>query len=222
MEACVTQIQCNLSRSRNCRNHRSRETAEITKVEKLHNSRPLTFVYSDDVEEPLTPGHLLHGRRILSLPEVADVTVQELNRESMTRRAKYLSTLLVHFWRRWKKEYLVGLREYHRNRMKSLNAGQEVIQEGDVVSIHDSTLKKGFWRLGLVESLIRGRDQEVRGAEVKVCSKGQKPCVIKRPLQLLFPLELHSDLQMDNQPIRERPRRQAAVLGELKRKLVDQ
>ena len=192
----------------------------IVECETIINSRPLTFVYSDDVEEPLTPGHLLHGRRILSLPEVADVTVQELNRETMTRRAKYMSTLLVHFWRRWKKEYLVGLREYHR--MKSLNAGQEVIQEGDVVSIHDSTLKKGFWRLGLVESLIRGRDQDVRGAEVKVCSKGQKPCVIKRPLQLLFPLELHSDLQMDNQPIRERPRRQAAVIGELKRKLVDQ
>ena len=192
----------------------------IVECETIINSRPLTFVYSDDVEEPLTPGHLLHGRRILSLPEVADVTVQELNRENMTRRAKYLSTLLVHFWRRWKKEDLVGLREYHR--MKSLNAGQEVIQEGDVVSIHDRTLKKGFWRLGLVESLIRGRDQEVRGAEVKVCSKGRKPCVIKRPLQLLFPLELHSDLQMDNQPIRERPRRQAAVIGELKRKLVDQ
>ena len=110
------------------------------------------MVYSDDVEEPLTPGHLLHGRRILSLPEVADITVQELNKESMTRRVKYLSALLVHFWRGWKKEYLVGLREYHR--MKSLNAGQEVIQEGDVVSIHDSTLKKGFWRLGLAESLI--------------------------------------------------------------------
>ena len=117
----------------------------IVECETIINSRPLTFVYSDDVEEPLTPGHLLHGRSILSLPEVADVTVQELNREGMTRRAKYLSTLLVHFWRRWKKEYPVGLREYHR--MKSLNAEQEVIQEGDVVSIHDSTLKKGFWRL---------------------------------------------------------------------------
>ena len=144
----------------------------IVECETIINSRPLTFVYSDDLEEPLTPGHLLHGRRIPSLPEVADVTVQELNRESMTRRAKYLSTLLVHFWRWWKKEYLVGMREYHR--MKSLNAGQEVIHEGDVVSIHDdSTLKKGFWKLRLVKSLIRRRDQEVRGAEVKICSKGQ-------------------------------------------------
>ena len=64
--------------------------------------------------------------------------------------------------------------------MKSLNAGQEVIHEGDVVSIHDSTLKKGFWRRGLVKSLIRGRDQEVRGAEVKISSKGQKPRIINQ------------------------------------------
>ena len=35
------------------------------------NSRPLTYVSSDDdPEEPLTPRHLMCGRRILSLPEV--------------------------------------------------------------------------------------------------------------------------------------------------------
>ena len=56
-----------------------------------------------------------------------------------------------------------------------------------------------------MKSLIGGRDQEVRGAEVKISSKGQKLCLIKRPLQLLFPLELHSDVQMDNSPICERP-----------------
>ena len=38
----------------------------IVECETVNNSRPLTFVYSDDVEEPFTPGHLLHGRRILS------------------------------------------------------------------------------------------------------------------------------------------------------------
>ena len=38
---------------------------------------------------------------------------------------------------------------YHQ--VKSLNAGQEVIHEVDVVSIHDSNLKKGFWKLGIVK-----------------------------------------------------------------------
>ena len=60
----------------------------IVECETIINSCLLTFVYSDNVEEPLTPGHLLHGRRILSLPEVADITVQELNRETYDKEGK--------------------------------------------------------------------------------------------------------------------------------------
>ena len=42
----------------------------LVKVEETLNFRSLTYVSSDDPEEPLTPSHLMHGRRILSLPEV--------------------------------------------------------------------------------------------------------------------------------------------------------
>ena len=33
------------------------------------NSRPLTYVTQGDFEEPLTPSHLMMGRRIISLPD---------------------------------------------------------------------------------------------------------------------------------------------------------
>ena len=42
----------------------------LVEVEGTLNSRPLTHVSSDDPEEPLTPSHMMYGRRILSLPEV--------------------------------------------------------------------------------------------------------------------------------------------------------
>ena len=42
----------------------------LTEVEMIVNSRPLSYISSDDTEEPLTPSHLLVGRRTLSLPDV--------------------------------------------------------------------------------------------------------------------------------------------------------
>ena len=33
------------------------------------NSRPISYVSSDDMEEPLTHSHLLVGHRLLSLPD---------------------------------------------------------------------------------------------------------------------------------------------------------
>ena len=42
----------------------------LVKVEEILNFRSLTYVSSDDPEEPLTSSHLMHGRRILSLPEI--------------------------------------------------------------------------------------------------------------------------------------------------------
>ena len=41
----------------------------IVKVEAILNSRSLTYVYLNDVEEPLTPSHLIMGRWLLSIPD---------------------------------------------------------------------------------------------------------------------------------------------------------
>ena len=40
----------------------------LKEVEEVLNSRPLTYVYSDITEEPLTPSHLVTGRRLSTLP----------------------------------------------------------------------------------------------------------------------------------------------------------
>ena len=36
----------------------------LSEIEKTINNRPLTYVYDELTEEPLTPNHLLYGRRI--------------------------------------------------------------------------------------------------------------------------------------------------------------
>jgi hypothetical protein len=91
----------------------------IVEIEAIINSRPLAFLNSDNTEEPLTPSHLLVGRRILSLPdnltyfEPEDENF-EVTDESLQRRAKHLNSVLNHFWKRWSKEYLLELRDAHR------------------------------------------------------------------------------------------------------------
>ena len=41
----------------------------VIEVEAVINSRPLSYVTADDLDQPLTPAHLLTGRRLLSLPD---------------------------------------------------------------------------------------------------------------------------------------------------------
>ena len=41
----------------------------IIEIEMVINSRPLSYITGDDMEEPLTPSHLMIGKRLLSLPD---------------------------------------------------------------------------------------------------------------------------------------------------------
>lgn len=112
----------------------------LTKVEGVLNSRPLTYVYSNKVEEPLMPSHLMIGRRLLSSGQKVELhenspigTANDVN-----RRAKYLKLLLSHSWNRWQKEYLTELRQFHhsvandKSRQKDSN-----FKEGDVAIVKE-------------------------------------------------------------------------------------
>ena len=80
----------------------------VSEVEMIMNSRP-SFVSMDDLEEPLTQSHLMIGRRLLSLPEVASHDESrscESTHSEMNKRMKHLNFTLEQFWTRWKREYL--------------------------------------------------------------------------------------------------------------------
>lgn len=79
------------------------------------NRRPLMYV-EDDVELPtLTPATFLL-QRTCQLPEEDPwrIEVRELR-----KRAKYLIDCKDKLWRRWRKEYLVALRERHMSHKKT-------------------------------------------------------------------------------------------------------
>ena len=42
----------------------------VTEGEMILNCQPISYVSSEDLEEPLTPSHLIVGRRLSTLPEI--------------------------------------------------------------------------------------------------------------------------------------------------------
>ena len=154
----------------------------VTEVEGILNSRPLSYVSTEDTEEPLTPSHLLIGRRVLSLPDSMlgqEMDDFEVSPGHLSKRVKYLNKTLDHFWKRWTTEYLLELRDSHRYHGRDRTSSDDSIREGDVVLVHCEDRHRGFWRLARVESLKTGSDGRIRSATVRVHSKGTRSiCLI--------------------------------------------
>ena len=161
------------------------------------NSRPLFYISSDDMEEPITHSHLIIGRRILNLPDNLDGGCDlddddfTLDTNQVSSRVKHLNQVLNHFWKRWRTEYLSSLREIHACTSKRLPGDDSSrISVGEMVIVKDEHLPRGLWKLGLVQEVMRGRDGQTRAAIVKVASRDRQHSILKRPIQLLYPLEI--------------------------------
>ncbi len=165
----------------------------IIEIEAVLNSRPLSYVSTDDLAEPLTPSHLILGYRVLSLPDPSlgddrDPEYSESGQE-LSRRMRHLMKTSEKFWRRWRREYLVELREFHRNR-KVDRGVPDAVREGQVVTIFDDGQPRGLWRLGRIEGVLKSADGKIRGALVRTQSKTGRSTVLRRPIQHLYPLEV--------------------------------
>ena len=145
----------------------------IVDVEALLNSWPLTYL-DNDMAEPLTPSHLISGKRVLSFPNVKitrRIDDTENLHQSLNRRARYLSTIIDKFWLRWRKDYLLALRENHNLSVKKKSIAPIAI--GDMVIVQGEGIKiqRSIWKLGRLESLRKSNDGRVRGAVVKIAKE---------------------------------------------------
>ena len=113
----------------------------IFEIEALLNDRPLTHVSPDLRDpEPITPAHLLSGKRITTLPHCT-MELDELDDpdfgdvSDLRRRARSQALIVKHFWTRWKGEYLNALRETH----KVTGNNEQRVKIRDVILVHDDT-----------------------------------------------------------------------------------
>ena len=102
--------------------------------------------------------------------------------------------MLNHFWKRWRTEYLNNLREVHAHISRRHPAdSKSQISVGEIVIIKDDHQPRGLWKLGIVQELMKGQNGQARAAVVKVASRDQQHTILKRPVQLLYPLEIHCE-----------------------------
>ena len=68
------------------------------------------------------------------------------------------------------------------------------IRVEDVVILKDDSTNRLFWKLAVVH--IPGRDGQVRAAVIIVCAvdEGKRATFLRRTIQHLYPIEVHSDL----------------------------
>ena len=193
----------------------------ITEVEAVVNSRPLTYVYND-IEEggPLTPGHLLCGRRLVSLPDVIKDTseikdpdfIPDSSKDKISKILKIRNLNMMKFWSCWRKEYLVNLREHDQVRTKR-KSNKFVPKINAIVLLGDQT-PRAQWKLAKIVKLLKGRDGVARAAEI-ITSTGSK---LERSIEHLYPLEVDEETitvqedisDNDNIEVPVRPQRKAA------------
>ena len=144
--------------------------------------------YPEVTEEPLMPSHLVIGRRLNTLPDRTELSDNEDCASKLQQKARHLSKLIEHFRKRWTKEYLIGLREFHH--CGTQEDHDRKIKIGNVILIHDENLPRRNWRLGEATELIESKDGCERGAVLRVASKKGKHLKLRRPIQKLVPLEV--------------------------------
>ena len=136
----------------------------LTDVERILNCRPLVpFTRDIDDLDVLTPGHLLIGRSLTSIPEPSNsyANVNALTHWTLVK------TLRDKFWCHWSREYLNTL----QHRTKWIRPSH-ILQIGDLVAIIDPSLLKanGKWPLGRVVEIHQGQDQLVRVITIRTAS----------------------------------------------------
>ena len=82
----------------------------FVEVEGTLNPRLLIYIYDEVEAEVLTQSHLIFRQRFVSLPHEITRKVNDDEAGGVERRYRYLARMQIHFWRRWRKEYLTNLR----------------------------------------------------------------------------------------------------------------
>uniref|UniRef100_A0A914LD98 Integrase catalytic domain-containing protein n=1 Tax=Meloidogyne incognita TaxID=6306 RepID=A0A914LD98_MELIC len=164
-----------------------------TEVEGILNMRPLTAIEENpDIPGivPLRPVDFLCPRRNLCLDLEIPRTSESIN-YSIKYKDSFIYTefLLNELWKRWKKEYLIWLRDKSQWSMKGprLQTKREP-KIGEIVILEEEFVPRNFWKIVKIVELLDIKDGRcVRNVKILMPNGS----IISRPINKLYPLELN-------------------------------
>lgn len=106
------------------------------------------------------------------------------SKKDLNKEYRQKQKITEDFWRRWTKEYLLQLRNYHE--VKRRQKKRPYVRVGDIVLLQEDNTPRHMWRRARIEEVREGRDGKVRTVILRR-PDGYK---ITRPIQLVIPLEV--------------------------------
>uniref|UniRef100_A0A914YWB7 Integrase catalytic domain-containing protein n=1 Tax=Panagrolaimus superbus TaxID=310955 RepID=A0A914YWB7_9BILA len=166
----------------------------LSEVESSINSRPLTYVHSNEsfvirpidficpkihTNLPPTPSDDRSGDPSFMPPNVD-------GGEGLAERYFKTMEYLDKFWENWSKDYLNLLRERNNDQHKNLRGSlqrEPILNE--TVLVYEPDSPRGLWRKAAITKLLKGSDANVRSVEIKY----DDGFVTRRAINHLYPLE---------------------------------
>ena len=166
----------------------------LSEIEATLISRPLTYVSSELNDQMIiTPGYFLMANSKTGSPqfeesnEDPDYNGQPVNEgRRLLEMWKKGNKHLDQFWKIWRNNYLVNLRDRSQIFMKhSKKQSSKEPHVGDIVQIRDATARGG-WKFGTIMDLLKSQDSQEQAAKVTLPNKH----VRQQSLVHLYPLEV--------------------------------
>ena len=174
----------------------------LAESETVVNSRPLVYV-GDDINSNmiLTPAHFLMLNPKTGTPGTEENFTEDpeyltyiSSAEMLLQRWKKGQRHLDTFWKSWRDDYLLSLRERTAYKLKEGRIQHRMEpQVGDVILIKDD-LPRGSWKVGRLCELTVSQDGEIRSGKVLLPTKR----TLNRPLNLLYPIECSNRTESGN------------------------
>ncbi|GFX09213.1 integrase catalytic domain-containing protein [Trichonephila clavipes] len=141
------------------------------------------------------------------IPESGVPNIDTVDREKLSKRAKYLQKMRQQLRPKFQIEYLGQLRQQSIKNYKD-----NPLSMGEIVLLEDNSKKRAYWSLARVLKLIPGCDGHIRLALIKT-----EHSEFLRPVQRLFRLELDNPVGKVNDVIRVYSTSSGRIVKTLKR-----